>query len=178
MLFPLTTQQLATHPVHLKSSQFDFEKTTTGNNIKSSVIQAAASFNSHSQLEAPAIESVKKMTGGVANISVVTNNVAMPHISTQSSTSPVAAGSDDGYRTSVTSHGEGGGGDPECGSMGMNCDTGSPTPPQTLTLRLIMQGKEVGSIIGKVSYDFLGRKNKFFWSYKLFSYHLKILNIT
>ena len=42
------------------------------------------------------------------------------------------------------------------GPFGMNEECsgmeggGSPTPPQTLTLRLIMQGKEVGSIIGKV----------------------------
>ncbi len=35
--------------------------------------------------------------------------------------------------------------------MGMGCDSGSPAPPQSLTLRLIMQGKEVGSIIGKVN---------------------------
>lgn len=149
MLFPLTSQ-LSAHPASLKSPHFDFEK-STGTNIKP--VAGTTVVSPHSQLQAPAIEAVKKMTGGVvSNISVVTNNVAMPHISTQSNTSPGATGSDDGYRTGgVGSHNDVTVDSVECGSMGgMNCESGgSPTPPQTLTLRLIMQGKEVGSIIGK-----------------------------
>ncbi|XP_075245161.1 uncharacterized protein LOC142339205 isoform X3 [Convolutriloba macropyga] len=93
------------------------------------------------------------MTAGGANISVVTaNNAAtLPYnagpIDTGSSVaidelSPTSTGA----KVDSTGHQGPFGMNEECSGMEGG---GSPTPPQTLTLRLIMQGKEVGSIIGK-----------------------------
>ena len=99
------------------------------------------------------------MTAGGTNISVVTasNAATLPYNATSMDNGPTVpldelSPSSTGAKMESGSHNH----QSSMGGMGDDCSVmacvegGSPSPPQTLTLRLIMQGKEVGSIIGKV----------------------------
>ncbi|XP_063716296.1 poly(rC)-binding protein 2-like isoform X3 [Symsagittifera roscoffensis] len=98
------------------------------------------------------------MTAGGTNISVVTasNAATLPYNATSMDNGPTVP-LDELSPSSTGAKMESGGHNHQSsmGGMGDDCSVmacvegGSPSPPQTLTLRLIMQGKEVGSIIGK-----------------------------